>query len=858
MNSPLQTHQPLATWPRLLVLLWLMVAGLLPGRTQAQTTGPSGGTLSPAASSVCAGFNSGTLTLTGYTGSIIKYQADSGNGYVDITANSPTYTFSNLQTTTNFRAIVQNGTSPAVASTVATVTVGQPPTATINSQGPTTFCQQGTIYLVAGPIAAGNKYQFLLNGREIVGATSATYTALVTANSSYSVEVTNATGCSSISASVTVLVLKQNVVNLTAATPTTFCQGGSVLLSANTSGQGASGYTFQYEKDGVQIPGATNATYTATTSGAYRVVAYNPATCTSTSNTINVTATPLPTVSFSYALPSYCQSGPTNPTPTASPSGGTFTASPTGLSLNPTTGIINLSQSQPGTYAVAYGIGGTCPASASVSFTITAAPTADFSYAGGSRCAGTQGTITPTLAAGATAGTYTASPAGLSLNASTGAVDVAQSQPGTYTITNSLAAASGCSATSASTSLVLNAQPTPALAAGGATTFCQGGSVTLTATGGTGAATYQFYSNGQPISGATGTSYAATASGSYTVLITNPGGCAATSAPVSVTVNPLTTASFGYASASVCQSSGAAAATITGTTGGTFAASPAGLGLNATTGTITPGSSTPGTYTITYAVGGPCPSSSTQTVTITAPAAATFSYPATAYCASSSIAPTLASGASAGTFSSTTGLGLNTSTGAIDLSQSQPGTYTITNTVAASGGCAATSATATLTVNALPAQPTLTLANGVLSTATVAGATYQYYLNGVAIAGATSATYTTTQGGAYTVVVSTNGCASAPSAAVTVTVTAARSGQSAFGLAVFPNPTTGSLTVSIAGSHSAAQLTVYNALGQRVLTSSLAAAATARELDLSSLPTGVYVLRAVSTEGTVTQRIVRQ
>ncbi|GAB2723962.1 hypothetical protein GCM10011495_03810 [Hymenobacter frigidus] len=951
--------------------LWLVAACWLPGQVLAQSPGPDGGTLSPATSTVCAGFNSGTLTLTGYTGSILRYQTNSGNGYVDVAGTAPTYTFSNLTQTTSFRAVVQNGANAPVTSTVATVTVNQPPTATINSQGPTRFCQQGTIYLVAGP--SGNyTYQFLRNGINIVGATNQVYTATVTNSASYSVRVTDAAGCSAVSASIQIQVQPQNVVNLNTNMPTTFCQGGSVLLTANVTGNGAANYTYQFLKNGNQIPGATASTYSATTSGTYTVVVNNPATCSATSNAVTVTVTQPTVATLSYPAASYCQSGATNPTATVTPTGGTFSTT-TGLSLNTNTGTINLAQSQPGTYSVVYTSGGSCPGTAAANITITAAPTADFSYVGGSRCAGTAGTLTPTAATGATTGTYSASPAGLSLNASTGAIDLVQSQPGTYTVTNTVAAANGCAAVSATTSVVLTAQPVATLAAGGATTFCQGGSVVLTASGGATGATYQFLNNGQPISGATSSTYTATASGNYTAVVANPGGCTATSNAIGVVVNPQTTATFSYSAAAFCQNSGTpptpaitgtpggtftatpsglslssstgavdltastagtysvtysvgggcpsstavsltieaapAAAlaasgpttfcqggsviftatggavgatyqflnggqpisgatsstytatangsygvvitsaggcvgtstatlvtvnpqttatfsysasafcqnsgtsptpTITGTTGGAFSSAPVGLSGDASTGTINLAASTPGTYTVTYSVGGPCPSTGTATVTITAPAVATFSYGAATYCVGGTTpTPTLASGASAGMFTSTAGLVLNAGTGAIDLAQSQPGTYTVTNTVAAAGGCPSATATAQVNIGTVPvaslaASGPTTFCQGGAVTLTAngggAGSTYQFLNNGQAISGATNATFVASASGSYSVVITNAGACSATAAAVPVTVNPIATPTISYAASSFcQGAGTASPTVSISG-----------------------------------------------------------
>ena len=68
---------------------------------------------------------------------------------------------------------------------------------------------------------------------------------------------------------------------------------------------------------------------------------------------------------------------------------------------------------------------------------------------------------------------------------------------------------------------------------------------------------------------------------------------------------------------------------------------------------------------------------------------ATFSYTGSPYCPNATDPlPTFSGGGVAGIFSSTAGLVfVNTSTGEVDLSASTPGIYTVTNTIAAAGGC---------------------------------------------------------------------------------------------------------------------------------------------------------------------------
>src|ERR1019366_5238143 len=99
---------------------------------------------------------------------------------------------------------------------------------------------------------------------------------------------------------------------------------------------------------------------------------------------------------------------------------------------------------------------------------------------------------------------------------------------GNYTV---VVTTSGCSSSpSAGTTVTVNPiPPTPTITPGGPTTFCTGGSVTLTSSSASG---NQWYLNGNPIGGATNTTYAATASGNYTVVVTTSG---CSSAPSSAT-----------------------------------------------------------------------------------------------------------------------------------------------------------------------------------------------------------------------------------------------------------------------------------------------------------------------------------
>lgn len=114
--------------------------------------------------------------------------------------------------------------------------------------------------------------------------------------------------------------------------------------------------------------------------------------------------------------------------------------------------------------------------------------------------------------------------------------------PGDYTFR--IKGTNGCQSQPTSTFTIL-AQPItpvqPTISAGTATTFCEGGSVVLTSSATSG--NHQWYQGPTPITGATSSTYTATAAGTYTVTnsVTNPNTIVCTSpasAGVIVVVNP--------------------------------------------------------------------------------------------------------------------------------------------------------------------------------------------------------------------------------------------------------------------------------------------------------------------------------
>jgi gliding motility-associated-like protein len=177
-----------------------------------------------------------------------------------------------------------------------------------------------------------------------------------------------------------------------------------------------------------------------------------------------------PINTFNYVPYTFCQNMP-NPTPVLSPGAvaGTYSSTP-GLVIDPVTGTINLAASTPGTYVVtstsATTIGGTCNTipfiTTSRTVIITAPANAVISYASASYC-NTNTTTQPVIITGdgSTGGTYSATPAGLLINATTGEIIPSASLGGNYTITYTVPAIGGCPAYSTTTQVEIIDAPVP-------------------------------------------------------------------------------------------------------------------------------------------------------------------------------------------------------------------------------------------------------------------------------------------------------------------------------------------------------------------------------------------------------------
>jgi hypothetical protein len=337
--------------------------------------------------------------------------------------------------------------------------------------------------------------------------------------------------------------------------------------------------------------------------------------------------------------------------------------------------------------------------------------------------------------AGATAQSYTATVAG------------------SYTV--EVTNAQNCKAVSPARVISVNALPV-ATVTSPVSTICSGSNVVLTASGG---ATYRWLRDGSVIAGATAQTLSVSTAGSYAVEITNAAGCRALSAPRAITVAALPVALLTSPLNSICAG---ASALLTASGGTSYVWRRDGIaiaGATAATYSVT----VSGSYTVEVANAAGCKAiSEARVITVNALPVATITSPVNSICAGGSVVLTASSGNSyrwkrdgvtiAGAAAST-------------FSATQAGSYTVDITNAA--GCMASSAARVIT-QTIPTASITSSGNSICAGSTMtltasSGIRYLWKRDGVAISGATAATFSATQAGSYTVDVTFSGGCSATS-----------------------------------------------------------------------------------------------
>lgn len=188
-------------------------------------------------------------------------------------------------------------TGGCALTATALVSVFPSPATVITPLSATAFCDGDSTTLDAS-ITPGGTYQWLDAGLPIAGATNQTYVAY--GSGTYKVAITDANGCSATTPLATTTYLLSNPA-VSPVGPMLLCSGDNGMLTVNTNGV-TSGLTFQWQKDGVNLPGAVGPTHIAAASGTYRaLVSVAASSCVDTSLAVivDVNSYPVPTVSYS-------------------------------------------------------------------------------------------------------------------------------------------------------------------------------------------------------------------------------------------------------------------------------------------------------------------------------------------------------------------------------------------------------------------------------------------------------------------------------------------------------------------------------------------------------------------------------
>lgn len=347
----------------------------------------------------------------------------------------------------------------------------------------------------------------------------------------------------------TVLVTCPRLITGTAS----YCPGDSTALTMSAAG------SYQWYQNGTLIPGATNATYYATTAASYNCMVSDVCGTDTAAAAVVVTQNTVPVVTLS-GNPNLC---PAATTILTGSSGGTHQWYYNGVAIPGATGT-SYTATLPGVYNMTKTNTSGCSDSAAVGITVVvvAAPIVaignDTAFCSGNSL---------TLDAQNAGDNY------LWNDASTAqTLNVVASGNYSVTVTNG----SGCS-TADTISVVVNALPTVDL--GADTTQC-GGSVVLDAMNTGSTYVWNDASTAQTLS--------ASATGMYYVNVTDMNGCSSADT-IDVTIHSLPTLTFSLTdttcvySASISLSATPAGGTFSGTgvTGSSFSPSAAGLG-NAT------------------------------------------------------------------------------------------------------------------------------------------------------------------------------------------------------------------------------------------------------------------------------------
>ena len=398
---------------------------------------------------ICAG-SSATLSATAPGGIYQWYDAATG-GNLLYTGASYTTPLLAANTTYYVQTILAGCTSPRAAVNVSVISPDIGPAAANVS-----VCTGNPAYLSVTNSNGSYQWYDSATGGKLLSSTQVYVTPALTATTVYYVQAISSLGCISKRTAVTATVLPPSSAPSVSAGPAV-CSGTSAVLTVTSSGGTnqwydaatggallATGNTF------TTPPLAVNTTY---------YVQNNTNTCPSSRTPVTAKVIPVILTQFQYPSSTVCALSANVKPVLYNPAGGKFSVSHAGLIfVSTTTGEIDLTLSVPGTYTIKYTGNDPCATVTSANFSITGAVYATFSYNTPACLSGVN--PTPVFASGASAGIFSSSSANLVFKDNrTGEIDLNNSKPGTYTVTNQIAANGGCPTTTATAVITLDRSP---------------------------------------------------------------------------------------------------------------------------------------------------------------------------------------------------------------------------------------------------------------------------------------------------------------------------------------------------------------------------------------------------------------
>jgi hypothetical protein len=182
--------------------------------------------------------------------------------------------------------------------------------------------------------------------------------------------------------------------------------------------------------------------------------------------------------------------------------------------------------------------------------------------------------------------------------------------------------------------------------------------------------------------------------------------------------------------------------------------------------------------------------------------------------------------------------------------------------VTVSNGCETGSAASPVVVDVKPTPNAAFTGSGNVLTATPAVANYRWVKNDTIIAGATAQTYTITEGGDYSVIVTLGGCSDTSAVqSLNYTYVGIEEVTGIVNLSLVPNPANSQITVrAFVAAGAVNEITLHDIVGRTIKTiqvNHVSGSSFEQKIDLAGISNGTYFVQLTTEKGKVTKSFVK-